>query len=97
MLLQVAGASVDPKLRATNGYDFGNNVHGDTYVFLLGEGVDGWTSSRVEFLQLAGATNASFAPFVYWKSAFYQDRLGTNVGKALKKRCVYRREDSTAP
>ena len=28
---------VDPVLRATSGFDFTNNVDGDTYVFLLGD------------------------------------------------------------
>ena len=51
---QVAGASVDPALQSTNGYDFGNNVMGDTYVHLLGSDMDGWTHAREEFLQLAG-------------------------------------------
>jgi|EP01046_Picozoa_sp_COSAG06_P018925 hypothetical protein len=27
-----------------------------------------------------------FAPFMYINASFYQDRLGTNIGKALKKR-----------
>ena len=40
---EVVGASVTPDLRSTNGYDFRNNVHGDTYIFLLGKDVDGWT------------------------------------------------------
>ena len=31
---------------------------------------------------------ATFAPFIvkYKNASFYQDRLGTNIGKALKKR-----------
>ncbi|KAL1527745.1 hypothetical protein AB1Y20_009130 [Prymnesium parvum] len=41
---------------ATNGYDFGNNVAGDTYVFLLGETLDEWRRARREFVALAGAT-----------------------------------------
>ena len=28
----------------------------------------------------------------YQKRSFYQDRLGTKIGKALKKRCVFRRQ-----
>ena len=30
-----AGTTVDPALKDTNGYDFRNNVNGDTYIFLL--------------------------------------------------------------
>jgi hypothetical protein len=36
-----------------------------------------------------GAKNAPFAPFCAKSDHFYQDRLGTNIGKALKKRCVF--------
>jgi len=38
----------------TNGYDFQNGVYGDTYVFLLGEGLEGYRAARVEFQNLAG-------------------------------------------
>jgi hypothetical protein len=30
--------------------------------------------------------NGRFEPFMYKKRSFYQDRLGTNIGKALKKK-----------
>ena len=45
------------KNKATNGYDFGNNVEHDTYVFLLGEKVGDWHASRAEFVKLAGIFN----------------------------------------
>jgi len=47
-------STVQPALRATNGFDFRNNVDGDTYVFLLGSTLQSWTDSRQEFLHLAG-------------------------------------------
>ena len=47
-------SSVLPALRATNGFDFRNNVDGDTYVFLLGITLQSWSDSRQEFLHLAG-------------------------------------------
>merc|ERR1740138_544494 len=37
-----------------NGYDFSNDVDGDTYVFLMGKGIEGWNAARMEFLQLTG-------------------------------------------
>ena len=37
-----AGTTVDPALVQTNGYDFRNNVAGDTYVFLLGADMEGY-------------------------------------------------------
>ena len=40
----------------TNGYDFGNNQDGDTYVFLLGPTIASWHASRSEFVMLAGPT-----------------------------------------
>jgi hypothetical protein len=50
-------ASVDPALLNTNGYDFRQNVDGDTYVFLgLGETMEGWAAGRREFIRLAGPT-----------------------------------------
>eukprot|EP00927_Polykrikos_kofoidii_P015618 TRINITY_DN16958_c0_g1_i1.p1 TRINITY_DN16958_c0_g1~~TRINITY_DN16958_c0_g1_i1.p1 ORF type:complete len:980 (+),score=114.21 TRINITY_DN16958_c0_g1_i1:90-2942(+) len=48
------GEKVDPELVGTNGYDFRNNVAGDTYVFLLGSDLKGYESSRAEFIKLAG-------------------------------------------
>jgi len=47
-------ATVDPKLVATNGYDFTNNVNGDVYIFLLGDDLMSWNNARAEFVQLAG-------------------------------------------
>ena len=40
----------------TNGYDFGNNQDGDTYVFLLESTIASWHASRSEFVMLAGPT-----------------------------------------
>ena len=40
-----------------------------------------------------GAKNASFEPSLFnEKRSFYQDRLSTNIGKALKKEGVLCRE-----
>lgn len=49
-------AKVDPELRATHGYDFRNDVGGDTYVFLLGDTLPEWKRSRGDFLKLTGPT-----------------------------------------
>jgi hypothetical protein len=48
------GVEISDELKATNGYDFGNDVDGDTYVFILGEGLDGWNAAREEFASLTG-------------------------------------------
>jgi len=40
----------------TNGYDFANDVSGDTYLFLLGGSLSSWQVARRAFLALAGAT-----------------------------------------
>jgi hypothetical protein len=53
---QPKGAVVPPAAVATNGYDFSNSVDGDTYIFLLGDSLEGWYQSRKEFLQLTGPT-----------------------------------------
>ena len=47
-------SSVDPELAATHGYDFRNNVQGDTYIFVGMATIDAWTRSRAEFLRLTG-------------------------------------------
>lgn len=67
------GQYVDPALIPTNGYDFRNDVSGDTYVFLLGSFLEDWYSSRQEFLTLTG--HAPLLPdfilgtaFTYWYS-----------------------------
>ena len=52
--LMPAPKTVAPALKATNGYDFGNNVIGDTYVFLLGDDLPSYNAARQEFVQLAG-------------------------------------------
>jgi hypothetical protein len=67
------GAKVDPALNVTNGYDFRNDVDGDTYVFLLGADLNAWNSSRSEFVRLAGACPllpdyAYGTWFTYWHS-----------------------------
>ena len=50
------GANVPPGTEGTNGYDFTNDVDGDTYVFLLGDSLESWWESRKEFLSLTGPT-----------------------------------------
>eukprot|EP00929_Paragymnodinium_shiwhaense_P061784 TRINITY_DN30879_c0_g1_i1.p1 TRINITY_DN30879_c0_g1~~TRINITY_DN30879_c0_g1_i1.p1 ORF type:complete len:772 (-),score=157.04 TRINITY_DN30879_c0_g1_i1:278-2593(-) len=47
-------ANVEEELRATNGFDFRNNVDWDVYVFLLGDSMETWSASRQEFLKLTG-------------------------------------------
>lgn len=49
-----SGTTIDPALVQTNGYDFRNNVEGDTYIFLLGSTLDEYHGSRAEFIKLAG-------------------------------------------
>eukprot|EP01046_Picozoa_sp_COSAG06_P068284 COSAG06_NODE_18095_length_904_cov_1.213665_2_plen_140_part_00 len=50
------------------------------------------------YTAVAGAGNAPFAPFYTQKQSFDQDRLGTNIGKALKNgpiRCVFRMQGTS--
>ena len=67
------GATVDPRLAATNGYDFTNDVGGDTYVFLLGATLGAWNAARKAFVALAGPTPAlpDFA-FGTWFTRWHQ-------------------------
>ena len=43
------------------------------------------TRSSCSTQPLSGKGTRLFAPFIYKNASFYQDRLGTNIGKALKK------------
>ena len=46
---------------------------------------------------LIGAENAHLLRhFILKRGSFYQDRLGTNIAKALKKTCVFRSADPLA-
>jgi hypothetical protein len=62
----------NPKLQDTNGYDYSNNVAGDTYVFLFADKtIDSWHASRREFLTLTGPVpllpDYAFGTwFTYW-------------------------------
>jgi hypothetical protein len=43
-------------------------------------------------MRIMGAKNATFCAIYVQNVSFYQDRLGTNIGKALKKSVVFRRD-----
>ena len=49
-----SGVAVDPALNATHGYDFRNNVAGDTYVVLLGNDAAGYAAARSAIYTLMG-------------------------------------------
>jgi hypothetical protein len=83
--LKPAPQTVEPALGATNGYDFGNNVEHDTYIFLLGETLDSWRSSRQEFVKLAGATpllpDYAFGTWFTWWHPFSMGDAQSNVSR----------------
>jgi len=75
-----ASSSVDPALASTNGYDFRNDMDGDTYIFLLGTDLNGWHQSRKEFIMLTGATplvpDFAFGTwFTWWLALVHRGRL----------------------
>jgi alpha-glucosidase (family GH31 glycosyl hydrolase) len=51
-----SGATVSPSLRDSNGYDWGNQVAGDTYVFVLGSDISTYNAARKDFIELTGPT-----------------------------------------
>eukprot|EP00041_Stephanoeca_diplocostata_P020308 m.452147 g.452147 ORF g.452147 m.452147 type:complete len:772 (+) comp21535_c0_seq1:91-2406(+) len=74
---------VDPALAQSNGYDFRNNVDGDTYVFLLGNDIAGWQRGRQNFITLTGPTpllpDFAFGTwFTYW-SNYTQHRAESDI------------------
>ena len=74
---------MDPALADTNGYDFTNDVDGDTYVFLLGTTLDGWNTARTAFVQLAGGAPAlpdyAFGTWFTWWHPFSMEDGKSNV------------------
>jgi hypothetical protein len=71
---------VDPALVATSGYDFRNNVNGDTYIFLLGDDLDSWHDSRREFVKLAGRSS----PLIFLDDTAFNKKMKKNSIFALK-------------
>lgn len=76
-------AKVDPALVETNGYDFRNNVNGDTYIFLLGDDLDSWNNARGEFVKLAGPTpvlpDYAFGTWFTWWHSYSEEQAKSEV------------------
>eukprot|EP00041_Stephanoeca_diplocostata_P012349 m.207188 g.207188 ORF g.207188 m.207188 type:complete len:849 (-) comp18921_c0_seq1:149-2695(-) len=76
-----SNASID--LIGTNGYDFRNNVNGDTYVFLLGNTLDGWYHGRGEFLRLTGPTpllpDYSYGTWYTWYIPYTEEEAKSDI------------------
>ena len=68
----------------TNGYDFTNDVVGDTYVFLLGDSLNTWWQSRGEFLRLTGPTpllpDFAYGIWYTWYIAYSEGRAKDEIG-----------------
>ena len=83
--LTPAPDTVDPALKKTNGYDFGNDVDGDTYVFLLGDDLESWHSSRAEFVKLVGGCpllpDYAFGTWFTWYYPYSVDEAKSNVSR----------------
>eukprot|EP01062_Namystynia_karyoxenos_P067703 TRINITY_DN6172_c0_g1_i1.p1 TRINITY_DN6172_c0_g1~~TRINITY_DN6172_c0_g1_i1.p1 ORF type:complete len:851 (+),score=211.04 TRINITY_DN6172_c0_g1_i1:93-2555(+) len=78
-----SGQRLDPALVATNGYDFRNNVRGDTYVFLLGNDSAGWQAAREEFIALTGPTPAppdyAWGTWFTWHYAYTEEEAKSEI------------------
>ncbi len=79
-----AGSNVPASAAATNGYDFTNSVDGDTYVFLLGDTLDGWWAGRRDFLTLTGPTpllpDFAYGIWYTWYIAYTEQRAKDEIG-----------------
>jgi len=66
-----------------NGYDFGNDVDGDTYVFLMGKGIEGWNAARTEFFKLTGPVplipDWAFGTWFTWWHFYTEDDAKSEV------------------
>ena len=82
-------AALDPGMGPveTNGYDFGNNQDGDTYVFLLGPSLPAWHSSRSEFVALTGPTpvlpDFAFGTWFTWWHQYTEDEAKGEVAARI--------------
>eukprot|EP01052_Picozoa_sp_SAG31_P025602 SAG31_NODE_2253_length_6075_cov_2.406459_2_plen_859_part_00 len=81
--LTPAPATVAPSLKDTNGYDFSNDVDGDTYIFLLGDDLASWHRSRIEFVKLVGGCpllpDYAFGTWFTWFTSFTLEEAKSNV------------------
>lgn len=81
--LMPAPKSVAADLKDTNGFDFTNNVDGDTYIFLLGDDMTSYTASRGEFITLAGPCpvlpDYAFGSWFTWWHPFTMEGGKSNV------------------
>ena len=75
-----------PELVDTNGYDFTNDVPGDTYIFLLGADgeLDRWWASRAEFMTLTGPTpllpDYAYGAWSTWYLVYTEQRAKDEIG-----------------
>lgn len=86
------GAKLDPALEPTNGYDFRNNVSGDTYIFVLGADLSGWYHSRSEFLKLSGPTpllpDWAYGAWYTWYIPYTEAEAKEEVGNWTRGKVV---------
>eukprot|EP00935_MAST-01C_sp_MAST-1C-sp1_P000812 g812.t1 len=79
--------SSESALKSTNGYDFTNNIKGDSYVFLLSKAgkpdVQTYHTARHDFVRLAGGTpvlpDFAFGTWFTWWHPFTQEDAKDNV------------------
>lgn len=68
---------------STHGYDFTNNVNGDTYIFLLGNSVADWEASRKEFLQLTGPVpllpDYAYGTWFTWWHSYTEEEAKSDI------------------
>mmetsp|Transcript_4775 Transcript_4775/g.10527 ORF Transcript_4775/g.10527 Transcript_4775/m.10527 type:complete len:818 (+) Transcript_4775:39-2492(+) len=85
-----APGKLESEFRETNGFDFTNNVDGDTYVFLLGDSLGSWNAARQEFVHLFGPcpvlpTYAYGSWFTQWHNYTQQEAMAeVNRWRELK-------------
>lgn len=80
-----SGSTYPPGTEQTNGYDFNNDVAGDTYVFLLGnKEMNGWWEGREAFLKLTGPTpllpDFAFGVWYTWYNSYTERRAKDEIG-----------------
>ena len=81
------GAAPMPKgtPSATNGYDFENNVFGDTYVFALGDDVDAYGAARSAVVGLTGPTpllpDFAYGTWFTWWHSYNESEAKDDVAR----------------
>lgn len=78
-------AEVDDALIDSNGYDYGNQVAGDTYIFVLGSDLATYNSARKDFVELTGSPpilpDYAYGTWFTWWNQYTEETAKADIQK----------------